>query len=117
MGCMAPPYRGFVTLDVFTCQGRRRGPQRVTHFQRLSGLARPGPGRQNGVYLPNGTNPPTTLLGFPVAIDENIPNIAANALPVAFGGVVTLSSAGATRCPSAGVRPQHRPRCATPQTR
>src|SRR5918993_2587523 len=41
---------------------------------------------------------------------------AANALPVAFGGVVTLSSAGATSCPSADVGLGHRPRCATPQT-
>src|SRR5829696_10586003 len=59
---------------------------------------------------------PATLLGFPVAIDENMPNIAANALPVAFGGVVTLSSAGATSCPSADVGLGHRPHCATPRT-
>lgn len=28
---------------------------------------------------------PSTLLGYPVEIDENMPNIAANALPIAFG--------------------------------
>src|SRR3954452_19233029 len=32
-------------------QGRRDGPQRVTYFQRLSGLAGPGPGPRNGLYL------------------------------------------------------------------
>src|SRR5215211_787372 len=31
-------------------------------------------------------------------------------------GVVTLSSAGATSCPSADVRPRYRPHCATPRT-
>jgi hypothetical protein len=31
-------------------------------------------------------------------------------------GVVTLSSAGATSCTSADVRPRHQPRCATPRT-
>ena len=28
---------------------------------------------------------PSTLLGYPVEIDENMPNVAANALPIAFG--------------------------------
>jgi hypothetical protein len=32
---------GLVTLGIFTCQGGRHGPKRVTHFQRLSGLAQP----------------------------------------------------------------------------
>ena len=48
---------GFVTLSVFTCQGRRHGPQRVTRFQWLSGLTRPRPVPQNVLYLPNVTSP------------------------------------------------------------
>jgi transposase-like protein len=57
--------QGLSRWGVFTCQRRRHGPQQVTHFQRLSGFVRPGPGRQNDVYLPNVTRP---LDQFPVEV-------------------------------------------------
>jgi HK97 family phage major capsid protein len=103
-GSNAAAHPGGALDTITTATAGVIAPDELVDF--LYGLA--APYRQNATWLMNSTTAaviakmkdgqgnylwreaflqgqPATLLGFPVAIDENMPNIAANALAVAFG--------------------------------
>lgn len=66
--------------------GYRRGAAWMMNTNTLSVIAKMKDGQGNYLWRPAiAEGNPSTLLGYPVYEDENMPDIATNALPIAFG--------------------------------
>lgn len=66
--------------------GYRRGAAWIMNTNTLSVIAKMKDGNDNYLWRPGlADGQPSTLLGYPVYEDENMPDIATNALPIAFG--------------------------------
>lgn len=66
--------------------GYRRGAAWMMNTNTLSVIAKLKDGNDNYLWRPGlAEGQPSTLLGYPVYEDENMPDIATNALPIAFG--------------------------------
>lgn len=79
------PADAIIQLFYSLKQGYRNGASFLTSDATMGTVRQMKDGQGNYLWAPPTVNGPDTILGKPVATDDNMPALAANAFPMAFG--------------------------------